>query len=159
MITRLLAAFAFAFLLAIGAAYAADPSTAIDIAPLVRETLLPIASAVGLVLATWLGKKLADLLGVQREDKLAGKLEEAMKNGLAFAQARLERKIGDGPILIDVKREIVAEAAKYAVEQVPGTLKALSVTPDQLANKLTARLELNTTPPERSIAVPTPPAS
>ncbi len=155
---RLGAALALAYVLAIGAAYAADGTT-VDMAPLIRETLLPIASALGLVLATWLAKKLADLLGVQREDKLAGKLEDAMKNGLAFAQARLERKIGDGPILIDVKREIVAEAVRYAVEQVPGAMKALKVTPQQLADKLTARLELNTTPPEKSIAVPTPPAS
>lgn len=157
MTFRLLAALALAYLLTIGAALAAD--TAVDLAPLIRETLLPIASAVGLVLATWLTKKLADLLGIQREDKLAGKLEDAMRNGLAFAQARLERKIGDGPILIDVKREIVAEAARYAADQVPKAMKALNVTPDQLAAKLTARLELNTTPPEKSIAVPTPPAS
>ncbi len=130
----------------------------IDLAPLVHQVLLPIAVAVGGVLATWLAKKMADLLGVQRDDKLAARLEDAMQKGLAFAQSRLEKKIGQGPILLDVKHEIVAEATRYAVDQVPGTLKALNVTPEQLADKLAARLELNTTPPEKSIAVPTPPA-
>ncbi len=154
--TRLLSALALAYLLAIGAAYAAD--TTVDIAPLIREVLLPIASALGMVLATWISAKIAELLKIRRDDALAVTVEQALRNGLAFAQSRLEDKIGSGPISIDVKRQIVADAATYAVAHVPGALKKLGVTPKVLQEKLTARLELNVQPPEVSIAVPTPPA-
>jgi len=155
-VTRLLAALALAYLLAIGAAYAAD--TTVDIAPLIREVLLPIASALGMVLATWISAKIAELLKIRRDDALAAKVEEALRNGLALAQSRLEDKIGSGPIPIDVKSQIVADAAHYAATHVPAALKKLGVTPDVLQEKLEARLGLNTTPPEASIAVPTPPA-
>jgi len=133
--------------------------TAVDVAPLVHQVLFPIAVAVGGVLATWIAARLAGWLGIKREDALAQKLEEAMKNGLALAQSRLEAKIGKGPINVDVRHEIVATAARYAVDNVPGTLKALHVTPERLADKLEARLGLNTVPPEQSIAVPTPAAT
>lgn len=132
-------------------------STTVDLAPLIREVALPIAVALGGVLATWLSAKLAGLLNIKRDDALAAKLEQAMKNGLAFAQSRVSDQIGSGPIAVEIKNEIVRDAARYAVGHVPDALKSLGVTPEVLAEKLTARLELNTTPPEMSIAVPTSP--
>lgn len=129
----------------------------IDLAPLLHEILLPIASALGMVLATWLAKKVADWLNVRRDEAFIGKLEEAMKNGLALAQSRAEQQIRDKGLTVEVKSQLVADAANYAAAHVPGALKALGVGPRELAEKLEARLELNTTPPDKSVAVPTPP--
>ena len=129
----------------------------IDLAPFLHEFLLPVASALGMVLATWLAKKVADWLNVRRDEAFIGKLEEAMKNGLALAQSRAEQQIRDKGLTIEVKSQLVADAANYAAAHVPGALKALGVGPRELTEKLEARLELNTTPPEQSVAVPTPP--
>ena len=134
-------------------------ATTVDISPLINQVLIPFAVALGSVLAAWIAAKVAALLGIKRDDALAAKLEEAMKNGLALAQARLEERIGAGPINIETKSQLVATAATYARDHVPGTLKALGVTPAALQEKLEARLELNTVPPERSVAVPTPAAT
>lgn len=134
-------------------------ATTVDISPLINQVLIPFAVALGSVLAAWIAAKVAALLGIKREDALAAKLEEAMKNGLALAQARLEERLGAGPINIETKHQLVATAATYARDHVPGTLKALGVTPSALQEKLEARLELNTVPPEQSVAVPTPPAT
>jgi hypothetical protein len=131
----------------------------VDLGPLIRDVLLPFLGVVLTVIAGWAGKKFAEWMGVKRDDALAAKIEEAMKNGLALAQSRLEQKIGTGPINVETKSELVATAGKYATDHVPGALKALGVTPEVLQEKLEARLGLNTTPPEQSIAVPTPPAS
>lgn len=129
----------------------------IDLAPFLHEFLLPVASALGMVLATWLAKKVADWLNIRRDDALIAKLEEALKNGLALAQARAQQKIDEKGLTVEVKSQLVADAANYAATHVPGALKALGVGPRELAEKLEARLELNTTPPEKSVAVPTPP--
>jgi len=131
----------------------------IDLAPLAHEFLLPVASGLGMVLATWLAKKLADWLNVPRESAAIAKLEEAMKNGLALAQARAQKSIYAKGLTIEVKSQLVADAANYASKHVPGALKTLGVGPQDLREKLEARLELNTTPPEQSIAVPTPAAT
>lgn len=133
--------------------------TTIDLGPLIRDTVLPFVSVVLTVLAGWAAKRFSDWIGVKRDDALAVKIEEAMKNGLALAQSRLEQKIGAGPINVETKSELVATAGKYAADHVPGALKKLGVTPEALQEKLEARLELNITPPEQSIAVPTPAAS
>lgn len=133
--------------------------TTIDLGPLIRDVLLPFLGVILTALLGWAAKRFSDWIGVKRDDALALKIEEAMKNGLALAQARLEQRLGPGPLHVDVKSEVVATAGKYAADHVPGALKALGVTPAALKEKLEARLELNTTPPEQSIAVPTPAAT
>jgi hypothetical protein len=152
---RRVARLAVLFVLAPFAAFAAD--TTVDLAPLIDQVVIPCAVILLGGLATWLSQKAAAWMGAKKDDVLAAKLEEAMKFGLAFAQSKLGERIGDGPIKVDVKSALVATAAGYAANHVPDTLKALGVGPKELAEKLAARLELNTTPADQSIAVPTPP--
>lgn len=133
--------------------------TTIDLGPLIRDVVMPFVSVILTILLGWAAKKFSDWIGVKRDEAFAQKVEEAMKNGLALAQARLEERIGRGPINVETKSELVATAGRYASEHVPKALKALGVTPEALHEKLEARLELNTTPPEQSIAVPTPAAT
>ena len=133
--------------------------TTINVAPLINEVVIPIVVALAGVLATWLSTKLAALLGVKKDDALAARLEEAMKNGLAFAQSQLADKFDKGPIDIDVKNHLIASAADYASSHVPDTLKQLGIGPHELAEKLAARLQINTTPAELSVAVPIPPST
>lgn len=133
-------------------------STVVDLGPLINAVAVPLVMALGSVLVTWLTAKAAAFLGLKANDERAAILEKAMQNGLAFAQSQLQAKIGAGPIPLDVKNEIIATAAGYAVAHAPEAMKTLGVDPESLAQKLEARLSLNTTPAAQSIAVPTDPA-
>jgi hypothetical protein len=141
-----------------GLAAAADSSSTItDIAPLLNQIVFPaVISLLGILggyVLLWVKKR----MGMAADDQNAGKLEDAMKFGLAFAQSQLQAQ-ASGPLNIDLKSPILTVAAKYAMDHAPDAMKALGVGEDLLRQKLEARLSLNTTPPEKSVAVPTPPA-
>jgi hypothetical protein len=146
----------FAILLP-GLAAAADPaSTSVDVGPLLANYVLPFVGSLVALLGVWALRQIEVRLGLDKNARLSGMLETAMTNGLAFAQSQLAGKIGNGPLMVDVKNEAVAIAARYAADHVPDAIKTLGVTPDLLAQKIEARLTLNTTPSAASIAVPTP---
>lgn len=124
----------------------------IDFAPFVNDIVLPITGTFLLALATWGMQQLAARLHLKQTEALQKLAEQAMQNGLAYAQS----KIGALPMTADTKHEFVAVAAGYAMDQAQKELTRLGVTGGMLAQKLEARLSLNTTPPESSAAVPTP---
>lgn len=152
-------------LLAMAPALAADtPSapalspTQVDIAPLINQVVVPLLGALGGLLVTWLVAKVCGWLGIQANSQVAGVLETAMQNGLAFAQSQLKDKVGNGVVPIDVKNQVIATAANYVIAHTPGAMKTLGVDQASLIQKIEARLSLNTTPAAQSIAVPTDPA-
>jgi hypothetical protein len=134
----------------------ADSATSFDVSPFVTQYVLPFVFSLLGLLGLWLLNLLKTRLGLANDAQLSGTLEQAMTNGLAFAQSRLQAKIGAGPLPVDVKSEAVKLAAQYAIDHVPGTMKSLGITPELVAEKIEARLSLNTTPSTQSIAIPTP---
>lgn len=143
------------FILLAFPAFAQDATTKVDFGPLVANVVWPLLSAVLLAIGAWGVQKLSAWLGIKNNEVLQNTVESAMKNGLAYAQS----KVGDVPLTVDVKNQIVATAANYAIKHVPDAMAKLGVGQDVLLEKLEARLSLNTTPPEKSVAVPTPPAA
>lgn len=129
-------------------------TTVVDFGPLLNQVVVPTAAALLSVLAGWVLLQLRTKLGLQANDVAAGMLEKAMQNGLAFAQAEAERRT-DGPITVDMHSQIATAAAAYVVDKAPELLKQLGDTPESLADKLKARIALNTTPAAQSLAVPT----
>lgn len=140
------------------AAHAADAST-IDFAPLVNQIVVPVLVALLPVLVAWIVMRVRTWLGIKENSQLAACLETAMQNALALAQSRVPGVVAGLPMHTSVKSEVIAAAAKYAMDHVPDTLKQLGVTPEMLKEKLEARLSLNTTPAAESIAVPTEPGT
>lgn len=143
----------FILLLLPAVGFAAD-DTKVNLSPFVSNVVWPILSALVLALGAWGVQKVSARLGIQNNQALANTVEQALTNGLALAQSR----VGDVPLTIDVKNKIVARAAQYALDHVPEAMGKLGIGKDALLEKLEARLALNTTPPEKSVAVPTPPA-
>ncbi len=138
----------------------AAPSTVVDFGPFLHDVVMPLAVALVGVGVTWLGARANTWLGLQSNSQLGGVIEVALQNGLAFAQSRLAVALPAGqPIPVDVKNQILATAANYALAHVPDALKMLGVDQATLLQKLEARLSLNTTPAAASIAVPTDPAT
>lgn len=129
--------------------------TTVDLSPLLANVVYPILSALVLALGGWAVQKFAAMVGLKNTQALQSTVESALQNALAYGQS----KVADVPLTIDVKNQIVANAANYATAHVPDALSKLGITKDQLVQKLQARLALNTIPPEQSVAVPTPPAA
>lgn len=139
-----------------GLAAAADTATSIDFSPFIAQYVLPLVFGILGLLGSWVLLQLRTKLGLTNDAWLSSRLEDAMRNGLALAQSQLQLKVAQGPIALDLKNQAVAIAAQYTLDHVPDTLKALGVDQGQLMQKVEARLAVNTTPAEQSIAVPTP---
>lgn len=146
-----------------GLAAAADTpattlGTTIDFGPVLHDVVLPIALAILPIVAAWVASKVNGWLGIQNNAALSGLIETAMQNGLALAQSKVPNLVPTA-IPVDVKNELIATAANYVLAHVPDALKMLGVDQGALIQKLEARLAVNTTPAEQSVAVPTSPAS
>ena len=131
-------------------------STSVDIAPLLVNVVLPFAGSLLSILGLWGLQQLQARFSLAKNSQLSATLETAMTNGLAYAQSQMASKIGAGPLPVDLKSQAVAIATRYAADHVPVAIKSLGITPDLLAQKIEARLSLNTTPSAQSIAVPSP---
>jgi len=132
-------------------------SSVIDFAPLVNQVIMPLAIAVLGAVGTWAVVRFKTWLGIKQTSQLATTLDTALQNGLAFAQSQLPGVVANMPLSLATKNDVLAVAANYAITHVPDTLKALGVDQAMLLQKLEARLSINTTPSEQSIAVPNAP--
>src|SRR5579864_2442517 len=132
VVRALLCAGIFAALPIMPALAEAPPlATSVDIGPLINQVVLPTVAAIGSVLAAWIAAKVAAYLNLQNTGQLSGILEVALQNGLAFAQSALKTRLpADGSVPIDLKNEVLATAANYALAHVPDTLKSLGVDKD-----------------------------
>lgn len=133
-------------------------ATTVDVSSIIN-VLIPFVVVVLGLLLTWLTKKLAKWLGLKADSEAAQFIESAAQKALALAQDNLKQRIEGKPISIDVRNALAAEAAIYLIEAVPTRLKQLGITAEQVQKLLEARIALNTTSPETSVAVPTPAAT
>ena len=105
--------------------------------PLVNEVVLGLLTA----LASFAVAKLCALLKAKRDGELGQIVDKALNMGIAFAMSRLQAaEAAHGTI--EVKSELVASAANYAVAHVPEAIKALGIDVGQLAGMIEARLHL-----------------
>jgi len=134
-----------------GATAPAIESYAIDFRPLVEAVLVPILGALTTALATWLSVKAAALLKLQADDRLRAVIDGALQNGLAFGLSKLDDMTKTVPLTLEVKNQVIADAANYAIAAVPDALKKLGVTREKVTDLAAARLEVIVNP-----ALPTP---
>lgn len=147
MIHRIIAAglLALAVLLAPGLVALAQsapaaPGTSIDFGPLLNQVVWPILGAVVTAFAGWVSLKVAGWLHLKNADQVRGYLEPALQNALAYGQA----KVGKLPLTVDVKNEIVAVGAQFALDHVNDGLKFFGLdSPEAVGRLLSARLEAN----------------
>lgn len=110
----------------------------IDLSP-VLQLIIETLGAVVLALATWVVGKFGKKIGLENDAKIRAYLDEAIKNGVAFAEQKLKEQ-ADKIDEIDVKNVKVAEAANYVINAVPDAIKHFGVSPEKLKDLITARL-------------------
>lgn len=103
--------------------------------PLVNELVLGVLTA----LASFVAARVVALLKVRRDGELGRILDKALAMGIAFAMSRLEAVEGRYRT-VEVRSELVAAAANYALAQVPGTVKALGLDAAAIVRMVEARL-------------------
>jgi len=103
--------------------------------PLVNELALGVLTA----LASFVAARIVALLKVKRDGELGRILDKALGMGISFAMSRLEAVEGRYRTL-EVKSELVASAANYALAQVPETVKALGLDAAAVVRMIEARL-------------------
>lgn len=108
--------------------------TTIDLAPLVNGIVIPLLTPVLLAVIMWVATKVAALAHIQIQDSQRDVLTAAVNNGIAYAERVLAPRLG---ITADDK---VATAVNYILPKIPDALKGLGITPDHLAQLVTARL-------------------
>lgn len=117
------------------------PPSAVDLRPLLNEVVLPLGTAIAVWLAGWITTRLAGFLKISRDDRVRAYLEKALLLAIDYGRSRLDRGT---PITVQVKSQIVADAANFAILHVPGALKHFGVDQDGLKRMLAARLESTT---------------
>ncbi|MCE9650572.1 MAG: hypothetical protein K8R18_13195 [Parvibaculum sp.] len=104
--------------------------------PLVNELVLALLTALASVVAA----KACQFLKAKRDGELGQILDKALGMGIAFATAKLDA-LEAGRLKLEVKSELVAEAANYALVHVPEAAKALGLDGEHLTRMIEARLQ------------------
>lgn len=104
--------------------------------PLVNELLLGLLTA----LASLVAAKVCQLLKAKRDGELGQIVDKALGMGIAFATSKLDA-LEAGRLKVEVKSELLTEAANYALVHVPQAVKALGLDGDHLERMILARLQ------------------
>tara|TARA_R110000868_G_scaffold40543_4_gene139800 strand:- start:9794 stop:10180 length:387 start_codon:yes stop_codon:yes gene_type:complete len=105
--------------------------------PMLSEMLLAVLTA----LASFAVAKLCQWLKAKRDGELGAILDKALGMGIAFAMSRLTDWTA-GRMSVDVKSELAADAANYALAHVPEAVKALGLDGEHLTRMIEARLQV-----------------
>lgn len=115
-----------------------DAATTIQLAPLV-DTAASLLAALLLGLGAWLIQRVAAWLKLAEDDKVRLYLEEALHNAIAFARNKAIQQ-GQRIDEIEVRSQVVANAANYAIARVPDALKRFGIDEDGVRDLVLARL-------------------
>jgi hypothetical protein len=117
-------------ILTIAPAAAAESSNALDLRPLLTETVIPILStallALGLAAIAWLRRR----LGIEDNRALGEIADKALVRGVQFAENALRAEVANGGWAQPaIESELVRRAAAYVTQQIPDTLRQLGYDP------------------------------
>lgn len=148
---------------------------AASIVPAAAETvdfspvLTPIIQAVGMVASVtalpvmwmgvnWIRNKL-HLQALAKDDALRVAIDAGLQKSVGSAISKSEAAVAGLPMAVNVKNQVIADAATYAKNTIGDTLKAANLDdPTKLASAIEARLgvmEMQTSTGQSSPAIPT----
>jgi len=111
----------------------------IDLSPILTP-LIQIAGLILMGLAGWGVKKILDLLHIGKESTLRATLLDAVDRGITFAQN--QATLAANGAQVPVTNSTVATAANYVISKFPGTISALGLTNQHVADMVIAKLPL-----------------
>lgn len=106
----------------------------IDLAPIVNGVIVPLLTPALIAAITWAAARIGKLAHIQLQDSQRALLATAIDNAIAYAEQLLA---GKAQVQASDK---VATAVNYLLPKAPEALKSLGVTPEHLAQMVTAKL-------------------
>lgn len=119
----------------------AAASTVVDLSPMAAPVI-----EIGLTLLAggllWLLRRaiavFEDRADMQLDEQMRARLQDALFYAVDFARAKVAGAAG--PLTVDLRNELVAEAARYAMAAVPGALTYFGIDRARLVEMIEARL-------------------
>lgn len=120
----------------------AAASTVVDLSPMAAPVIeIGLTLLAGALL--WLLRKaiavFEDRADMQLDEQMRARLQDALFYAVDFARAKVAGAAA-GPLTVDVKNELVAEAARYAMAAVPQALTYFGINRARLVEMIEARL-------------------
>jgi hypothetical protein len=144
---------AFGALGALAQEVAAPAATTVDLWPIAEQLLAVVTAVLAVAVPLVVRHYLNAWLGIRLDEKHAATLDAALRRGLTYAADKVEEK-GRAATVVDVRNEMLAGAAGYALRRVPDAVRHFGLTPEALAEMARARLMLELEP----VVVPVEPA-
>lgn len=129
----------------IGVAHAQDTQVVVGdlIAPWLEMLMGAFAILITAIIG-WIAAQIKAKTGIDIEARHREALQVALTNGAGLILNSLGRRAKD--ITFDVKHPAIASGVKYVMEAVPDAVDNFGLRPEQLAEKLVAKLGLATAP-------------
>lgn len=107
----------------------------IDLAPLLTQVVIPLATPVVATAATWAFATIAGHFHMRIQDSQRELVNAVIQRGITYAASKVPASIpvSAGGGLKDM-------AAQYVIDHIPGALRSLGVTPAALGQMVEARL-------------------
>lgn len=121
-------------------------STTIDLTGLLTIALQTLAAIIS-ALIIWALQRYGKKMGLDINEQQRLVLNQAVSDGIRFAQNTAESTIAPSAANIVVPNDVVATAAKYVLAQVPDAVAHFGATPDAIARKVVAWLPQDAAPP------------
>lgn len=100
--------------------------------PLIQDILVGVVSILAIYATTALNR-VRQRYGVEVDEKSNNRIREAIENGIELAQSNIPPQL-KGEYETERNKFISKFAAKYANTQVPGVIKKMNVSPENLKN-------------------------
>ncbi|MCY1707743.1 inadl protein [Pannonibacter sp. SL95] len=120
----------------------AAASTVVDLSPMAAPVIeIGLTLLVGALL--WLLRRaiavFEDRADMQLDEQMRARLQDALFYAVDFARSKVGR-VTAGPLTVDLRNEMVAEAARYAMAAVPQALTYFGIDRGRLVEMIEARL-------------------
>lgn len=107
----------------------------IDLAPVLTQVIIPIATPAVAAAATWAFAAVAGHFHIRIQDSQRALVNEVINRGIAYAASKAPTALN-----VTTGSAVTDLAASYTLSHVPGALRSLGVTPDGLRQMVEARL-------------------
>lgn len=110
----------------------------IDLTP-VLDAGIDLLALVLMALGSWAIARLGRKFGLESDDRIRVYLGEALVSGIGWAKEQA-RKRSEDIAHVEVRNKLVAEAAGYVIERVPGAVNRFGLDRQRIEKLIEARL-------------------
>ena len=116
--------------------------TTINLGPIL-DIVIQLFGAVLMAVGTWAVTMLSQKLKLSSDSEVRAYLQEALQRAVSFSVDKARTQAKDIKT-VEVRNEIVADAANYVISKTPDALKKLGISEDSIQDLVRARVPVVT---------------